>query len=157
MHTQRLTLTLTALASAGLLLTACGTESGAGSEGGSGGRSVASEVPLTGVRWNVESVTAGGKRYAAPDGAHLTIGKEGEVRGNLGCNDVTAKAEAKDGRLTFGAPATTRKLCAGAAMSTERRLLKLFDGTARYALERETLKLTTADGTVIQAYAGREK
>ncbi|MGA4849853.1 META domain-containing protein [Streptomyces sp. G5(2025)] len=278
MHTQRLTLTLTALASAGLLLTACGTESGAGSEGGSGGSSVATELPLTGVRWHVESLTVGGKKYAAPDDAHLKIGKDGRaggsfgcnsvgadvtikgdtvdfgrplmtkractddgrmrfeenvlralgkekltakvdgdrmtlttakgdrmaftsrpaapdapltgtkwtvsavgdaksaaplpkdvadkvhltfgedgtVRGNLGCNDVTAKAEAKDGRITFGAPATTRKLCPGKAMTTERELLKLFDGTARYELERDTLKLTAADGTVIHATAAEK-
>ncbi|WPO72790.1 META domain-containing protein [Streptomyces sp. KN37] len=273
MHTQRLTLTLTALASAGLLLTACGTESGAGSEGGSGGRSVETEPLLTGVRWNVDSLTVGGKTYEAPDDAHLEIGKDGwaggsfgcnsvgadvtikgdtvdfgeplmteracegdgrmrfeknvvralgkekftarvdgdrmtlttaegdrmaftsrpdgpetpltgtkwtvravgdaksaaplpkdvadkvhltfgedgKVRGNLGCNDVTADAEAKDGRITFGTPATTRKMCPDKAMTTERRLLKLFDGTARYELERNTLRITAADGTVIDA------
>ncbi|MFF8643901.1 META domain-containing protein [Streptomyces sp. NPDC015345] len=273
MHTQRLTLTLTALASAGLLLTACGTESGAGSEGGSGGRSVETEPLLTGVRWSVDSLTVGGKTYEAPDDAHLKIGKDGraggsfgcnsvgadvtikgdtvdfgeplmteracegdgrmrfeknvvralgkekftarvdgdrmtlttakgdrmtftsrpdepeapltgtkwtvrtvgdaksaaplpkdvadkvhltfgedgKVRGNLGCNDVTADAEAKDGRITFGTPATTRKMCPGKAMATERRLLKLFDGTARYELERNTLRITAADGTVIDA------
>ncbi|UFQ16678.1 MULTISPECIES: META domain-containing protein [Streptomyces] len=273
MHTQRLTLTLTALASAGLLLTACGTESGAGSETGSGGRSVQPGPPLTGVRWTVDSLTLDGKKYEAPgdahlkigkdgraggsfgcnsvgadvtikgdtvefgeplltkractdenrmrfeksvlralgkekltakvDGArmtlttakgdrmaftsrpdepdtpltgtkwtvravgdaksaaplpkdvadkvHLTFGEDGKVRGNLGCNDVTAEAEAKDGRITFGVPATTRKMCPGATMATERRLLKLFDGPARYVIERDTLKLTAADGTVINA------
>ncbi|MFK4069635.1 META domain-containing protein [Streptomyces sp. NPDC029674] len=281
MHTQRLTLTLTALASAGLLLTACGTESGAGSEGGSGGRSVESSgetgAALTGVRWNVESLTLGGKKHDAPDGAYLKIGEDGraggsfgcnsvgadvtikdgtvefgqplttkractddgrmtfeknalralgeqkftakvagdrmtlttakgdrvaftsqpaepdapltgtkwqvnsvgdarttaslpkavadkvhltfedgKVRGNLGCNDVTAKAEAKDGRITFGAPATTRKLCQGEAMTTERKLLKIFDGTARYEVKQGTLKITAADGTVIGANADRE-
>ncbi|MEU7644144.1 META domain-containing protein [Streptomyces huasconensis] len=273
MHTQRLTLTLTALASAGLLLTACGTEPGAGSETGSGGRSAQPEQPLTGVRWTVDSLTLDGKKYEAPGDAHLKIGKDGraggsfgcnsvgadvtikgdtvefgeplltkractdesrmrfeksvlralgkekltakvdgdrmtlttakgdrmaftsrpdepdtpftgtkwtvravgdaksaaplpkdvadkvhltfgedgKVRGNLGCNDVTAKAEAKDGRITFGAPATTRKMCPGATMATERRLLKLFDGPARYEIERDTLKITAADGTVINA------
>ncbi|MFE0176802.1 META domain-containing protein [Streptomyces sp. NPDC059002] len=279
MHTQRLTLTLTALASAGLLLTACGTESGAGSEGGSGGRSVDTGLPITGVRWNVESLTVGGKKYDAPDGAHLkigkdgraggnygcnhvgsdvsvrgdtldftktrttdmactgkggrmefeedltrtldkekftakvdgdrmtlttakgdhvdftsrpaepdapltgtkwtvnaigdakttaslpkavdgkvhlTFGKDGKVRGNLGCNDVTAKAEAKDGRITFGVPATTRKMCPGDAMTTERTLLKLFGGTARYEVKQDTLKLTADDGTVIGANAAQQ-
>ncbi|MEV5978972.1 META domain-containing protein [Streptomyces sp. NPDC052114] len=278
MHTQRLTLTLTALASAGLLLTACGTESGAGSEGGSGGRSVETELPLTGVRWNVESLTLGGKKHAAPedvylkigkdgraggsygcnrvgsdvsvkgdtvdfgkplttkractdddrmtfekhfmraldtqkftakvtgdrmtlttakgdrvdltsqpaepdapltgtkwtvngigdgkaaatlpkalaDKVHLTFGEDGKVRGNLGCNDVTAKAESKDGRITFGAPATTRKMCPGDAMTTERKLLKLFGGTARYQVEQDALKLTAEDGTVILAQAAKK-
>ncbi|MBM7170441.1 META domain-containing protein [Streptomyces sp. G44] len=264
---------MTALASAGLLLTACGTESGAGSEGGSGGRSAQPQPALTGARWTVDSLTVDGKKYEAPDDAHLTIGKDGraggsfgcnsvgadvtvkgdtvefgeplltkractddgrmrfeesvlrtlgkekltakvdgdrmtlttakgdrmaftsrpdepdtpltgtkwtvravgdaksaaplpkdvagkahltfgedgKVRGNLGCNDVTAKAEAEDGRITFGAPATTRKMCPGETMATERKLLKLFDGTARYEIEGDTLKLTAADGTVIDA------
>lgn len=279
MHTQRVTLTLTALASAGLLLTACGTESGAGSEGDSGGRSVASEQALTGVRWNVDSLTVGGKKHDAPEGAylkigkdgraggsygcnqagttvsikgdtvdfgktqttrmacegggrmkfeedftralgsgkftakvdgdrmtlttakgdrvdftsqpaepdapltgtkwtvngigdgktaatlpkalsgkvHLTFGDDGKVRGNLGCNDVTAKAETKDGRITFGAPATTRKMCPGDAMTTERKLLKLFGGKARYEVRQDTLKLTADDGTVINANAAEGK
>ncbi|MEV0121854.1 META domain-containing protein [Streptomyces sp. NPDC050703] len=276
MHTQRLTLTLTALASAGLLLTACGTETGAGSDGGAADRSAGSAPAITGVRWDVDSVTVGGKKYEAPDGAHieigedgraggsfgcnhagadveidgdelafsetrmtdmactdgdrmafeksladtlgkqkltakvdgdrmtltsakgdrvdltsradepdapltgtkwrvngigdertsasvpkdltdkvhLTFGKDGKVRGNLGCNDVTAEAEAKDGRITFGAPTTTRKMCPGEAMKTERRMLKLFDGTARYEVSKDTLKLTAADGTVVEASAG---
>ncbi|MFJ2771706.1 META domain-containing protein [Streptomyces sp. NPDC087300] len=278
MHTQRLTLTLTALASAGLLLSACGTESGAGSEGGSGARAGDAGQPVTGVRWNVESLTLGGKKYDAPDDAylkigkdgraggsygcnhagadvsvkgdtldfgeplltkracadedrmtfekhltralgdekftakvegdrmtlttakgdhvdftsgpaepeapltgtkwtvrtigegksaaalpkalsdkvHLTFGDDGKVRGNLGCNDVTAKAEAKDGSITFGAPATTRKLCPGDAMKTERALLKLFDGKARYEVKRDALTLTASDGTVISANADQK-
>ncbi|MFD4632289.1 META domain-containing protein [Streptomyces sp. NPDC058284] len=278
MHTQRLTLTLTALASAGLLLTACGTESGAGSDSDSGGRSVADGPSLTGVRWHVESLTADGKKRVAPRDAylkigkdgravgsygcngvssdvsvkgdtvhfgkplmtkractddgrmafekellrtlgeekftartegdrmtlstsdgdrvdftsrpaepaapltgtkwtvsgvgdartaatlpksldgkvHLTFGKDSKVRGNLGCNDVTAEAEAEDGRITFGPPATTRKMCPGDAMTTERKLLKLFDGTARYEVKQGTLRLTAADGTVISAEADRK-
>ncbi|MFF1381136.1 META domain-containing protein [Streptomyces sp. NPDC058308] len=282
MHTQRLTLTLTALASAGLLLTACGTESGAGSEGGSGGGSGGSAENgprVTGVRWHVESLTASGRKHTAPEGAylkigkdgradgsygcnhvgsdvsvkgdtlefgepvmtkractdesrmdfekqlvralgegeftakvdgdrmtlttaegdrvdftsqpaepaapltgtkwtvhdigdgraaaaplpkaldgkvHLTFGADGKVRGNLGCNDVTARAEAADGWITFGAPATTRKMCPGDAMTTERKLLKLFDGKARYAISKDTLKLTAADSTVISARADRK-
>ncbi|MFI1681394.1 META domain-containing protein [Streptomyces sp. NPDC020607] len=277
MHTQRLTLTLTALASAGLLLTACGSESGTGSDSGSGtgsgGRSVESEQALTGVRWNVESLTVGGKKHDAPEGAYLKIGKDGKaagsygcnqagttvsikgdtvdfgttqttrmacegggrmkfeenltralgagkftakvdgdrmtlttakgdrvaftsqhaepdapltgtkwtvngigdgrtaatlpkavsgrvhltfgddskVSGNLGCNDVSATAEAKDGRITFGKPTTTRKMCPGDAMTTERKLLKLLDGEARYEVRQDTLKLTADDGTVITA------
>ncbi|MET7361901.1 META domain-containing protein [Streptomyces sp. NPDC005562] len=279
MHTQRLTLTLTALASAGLLLTACGTESGAGSDGASdgdsGGRSVRSEPGLTGVRWHVDSLTLGGKEQDAPAGAylkigkdgkaggsygcnafgsdvsvkgdtldfgtprmtkracmddgrmnfekdlvhalgegkftakvadgrmtlstpkgdrvnftskpaepnapltgtrwqvsavgdggtaaalpkemdgkvHLTFGEDGKVRGNLGCNTVTAKAEVENGRITFGPPTTTRKMCPGEPMKTERKLLKLFDGKARYEVQQNTLKLTAADGTVISANA----
>lgn len=275
MHTQRLTLTLTALASAGLLLTACGTESGAGSDGDSGGRSVRSEPGLAGVRWHVDSLTLGGKEQDAPAGAylkigkdgkaggsygcnafgadvsvkgdtltfgtprstkracmddgrmnfekdlvralgagkftakvddgrmtlstpkgdrvnftsrpaepnapltgtkwqvsavgdggtaaalpkemdgkvHLTFGEDGKVRGSLGCNTVTAKAEVADGRITFGPPTTTRKMCPGEPMKTERKLLKLFDGKARYEVKQDTLRLTAADGTVISANA----
>ncbi|MEV0317629.1 META domain-containing protein [Streptomyces sp. NPDC050658] len=266
MQKQRLTPTVLALATAGLL-TACGTETGAGN--GDGGGSVASELPITGVHWSVQSLTVDGKKQQAPGGAHVTIddkgkaqgnygcngfsadvsmkgdkidfgnatstdmgcdkldfeetltrtlgngelkaavdgdkltlttekgdrvaltsepdapltgtkwvvnavgddktstslpkevdgkaflafGKDGTVRGNLGCNNVTAKAEVQGEHITLGAPRSTRMMCEGAARETEQKLLKLFDGKVSYRLTHRGLTLTAADGTVISANA----
>ncbi|MFE0099081.1 META domain-containing protein [Streptomyces sp. NPDC059009] len=275
MQKHRVTPALTALAAAGLLLTACGTQSGSGGADRSddrGGRSVDTELPLTGVHWNVDSVTVGKTTHDAPAGAfveftdkgqaegnygcnsmgadvkihgdaidfsqtrmtdmgcdkvpmrfeetlskalgvqsrikakvdgdrltlttakgdrvrlssepgsplvgtkwtvtavgdgrtatslpkgvtgkvELTFGKDGKARGNLGCNGVTATAKPRDGRIALGPPATTRKMCPGPAMQTERKLLKLFGGTARYELKHRSLTLTAKDGTVVSASA----
>ncbi|MFC8130414.1 META domain-containing protein [Streptomyces sp. NPDC057302] len=115
------------------------------------------DTPLTGTKWNVNAV--GDRKATAPlpkevDGkAHLTFGKDGTVRGNLGCNSVTAKAEVKDGQITLGAPRTTRMMCQGAAGETEKKLLKLFDGKVSYRLSDGGLSLTAADGTVVSANA----
>ena len=67
-----------------LTLAACGTESGSGSGSGDGSRTVRTDLPVTDVHWNVDSVTAGGKRTAAPDGAHYTIPTDGRATGNFG-------------------------------------------------------------------------
>ncbi|MEV8318082.1 META domain-containing protein [Streptomyces sp. NPDC059900] len=115
------------------------------------------DAPLTGTKWNVNAV--GDREAVAPlpkevDGkAHLTFGKDGTVRGKLGCNSVTAKAEVKDGQITLGAPRTTRMMCQGAEGETEKKLLKLFDGKVSYRLSHDGLSLTAEDGTVVSANA----
>ena len=63
-----------------LALAACGTEPGSGS--GDGGGSVKTDLPLTGVHWSVDSVTVGGKKSAAPAGAHVEITDKGRAQGN---------------------------------------------------------------------------
>lgn len=73
-----------------LTLAACGTESGSGSGSGDGSGTVRTDLPVTGVHWNVDSVTVGGKRTVAPDGAHVTITPDGRATGNFGCNHFTA-------------------------------------------------------------------
>ncbi|MEV6758343.1 META domain-containing protein [Streptomyces sp. NPDC051214] len=119
------------------------------------------DAPLTGTKWNVNGIGDGKVSASLPkevDGkAHLTFGKDGTVRGNLGCNSVTAKAEVKDGQITLGAPRTTRMMCQGAAGETEKKLLKLFDGKVTYKLTHDGLSLTAADGTVVSANAAAPK
>ncbi|MGW7084791.1 META domain-containing protein [Streptomyces sp. NPDC054871] len=119
------------------------------------------DVPLTGTKWNVNAIGDGETTASLPkevDGkAHLTFGKDGTVRGNLGCNTVSAKAEVKDGQITLGAPRTTRMMCEGAAGDTEKKLLKLFDGKVSYRLSHSGLSLTAADGTVVSANADQKQ
>lgn len=115
------------------------------------------DAPLTGTKWNVNAIGDGKVSTSLPkevDGkAHLTFGKDGTVRGNLGCNNVSAKADVRDGKITLGAPRSTRMMCEGPAGETEKKLLKLFDGTVSYQLTHRGLSLTAADGTVVSANA----
>ncbi|MEU6001595.1 META domain-containing protein [Streptomyces sp. NPDC047197] len=115
------------------------------------------DVPLTGTKWNVNAIGDGKVTASLPkevDGkAHLTFGKDGTVRGKLGCNNVTAKAEVEGDSITLGAPRSTRMMCEGAAGDTEKKLLKLFDGKVTYQLSHRGLSLTAADGTVVSANA----
>ncbi|GGV39752.1 META domain-containing protein [Streptomyces spectabilis] len=120
-------------------------------------RPVAPGAPLQGTTWTVDSVGTGDSARPLPKQvagkAKLIFGKDGTVRGNLGCNDVTGKAEAHDGALALGAPKLTRMMCVGPKAKTESDLLKLFDGKAEYEVKDDGLTLTAEDGTVVSATA----
>ncbi|MGC5567024.1 META domain-containing protein [Streptomyces sp. FR-108] len=101
----------------------------------------------------------GGSAVALPSEAegkvHLTFDEKGTVRGELGCNKVTAKATVGDGTITLGAPGTTRKMCSDSLMDTERSLLALFGGTVKYTLKGSNLTLTSENGAGLEAVAAK--
>ncbi|MBG0854153.1 META domain-containing protein [Streptomyces spinoverrucosus] len=120
-------------------------------------------APLYGTKWTVTTLGKGG-----PDGvaeplpkeaegkAHLTFDKAaGTVSGRLTCNKVNAEATVRDGRITLGPASTTRMMCEASLMATEKRLLRLFDGTVSYRLEHRTLTLTSENGESVTAVAGQ--
>ncbi|WP_371670461.1 META domain-containing protein [Streptomyces sp. NBC_00289] len=106
-------------------------------------------APLDGTKWVVTSPAAGGR-------AHLTFDEKGrKVSGSLGCNKVNATATVRDGHITLGAPSTTRMMCEASLMTSEERLLRLFDSTVSYALDHDSLTLTSKNaGTVTAAADG---
>ena len=116
-------------------------------------------APLTGTEWTVTSLLSDDVATSLPDEAagraKLTFGKDGAATGSLGCNRFRAKSEIRDGHLTLGRPVTTRMLCQGPRMDTERALLKLFGQKLSYELRGRTLTLTATDGSGIAAGAGR--
>ncbi|MGW1762720.1 META domain-containing protein [Streptomyces sp. NPDC002073] len=122
---------------AALAMTACGTDSGTATGSAPEGEA------LTGIKWNVESVTVDGKTTAAPAGADLVIeGKE--ASGNYGCNRFTADVTADGATLTFKPGATTTMACDDMAFET------LYAGVLKGALKADAsadkLTLTGADG-----------
>ncbi|MFS0695999.1 META domain-containing protein [Streptomyces nitrosporeus] len=152
MHTTRATpglLTLLALTA----LTACGTDPGPGTGPGggeghdAGSGTVRTEPPVTGVRWVVESVTAaGGKTEALPGRAHFTLGEDGTVEGNLGCNSFHGRADVDGPTVTFGPFVSTRKLCPGPESELERALTGVLEGRTTYTVKGRALSLTAAGG-----------
>ncbi|WP_280892042.1 META domain-containing protein [Streptomyces sp. LBL] len=153
------------------LAAACGNEkAGGGEQAGSG--SVGTERPVTGVRWNVDSVTVDGRTHRAHGDTHLTFDKKtGKAGGRLGCNHVNAKATVdpeatvdpqatvdpkatvRDGHITLGAPSTTRMMCDASLMDTEKTLLSLFNSTLSYRVDADTLTLTSENGNTLRAVA----
>ena len=116
------------------------------------------DAPLYGTKWMITSLGADGTTSSLPKGtpAHLTFDKKsGKVTGSLGCNHVSATATVRDGHITLGAPSTTRMMCDTSLMNTEKRLLRLFDGTATYELDHRTLTLTSENGESAKAVAER--
>jgi heat shock protein HslJ len=94
-----------------------------------------------------QSLPKGAKAYVVLDK------KDGTLSGSLGCNHVSAKATVRDGHITLGAAKTTRMMCDGSLMDTEKTLLGLFDGKVSYRLDHRTLTLTSTNGTVVTAVA----
>ncbi|MGW7048356.1 META domain-containing protein [Streptomyces avermitilis] len=128
------------------------------------------DAPLYDTKWTVDSLVGGDVAQSLPaaaDGkAWLTFtkksgdkeggGKEvGTVSGSLGCNRVSAKATVRGGHITLGAPRTTRQMCSGSLMATEKSLLKLFDSTVSYRIDHRAITLTSENGKGIGAIADR--
>ncbi|MCQ9134353.1 META domain-containing protein [Streptomyces hilarionis] len=130
------------------LAAACGDDRAGAPRPGSA--SVSAEPPLTGVRWNVVSVTADGATRRAPDSAHLTIA-DGKAAGSYGCNEFTATAVVEGGSVRFGDARATRMACPGRPMAFERTLAgALADGPLATAVKGDTLTLRTADGDLVR-------
>lgn len=110
------------------------------------------DAPLHGTKWALDVPgQKGGKGRA-----RLTFDQGAKtVSGRLPCNHVNARATVSDGRITLGAPSTTRMMCEGSLMDAEKRLLGLFDGKIDYRIDHETLTLTSEDGVTVHAVADR--
>ncbi|MGW7209969.1 META domain-containing protein [Streptomyces sp. NPDC054837] len=126
------------------LAAACGTD-----EAGSG--SVGAEKPVTGVHWNVDSVTVDGKTHKAPDGANVEL-KDGKAAGNYGCNHFNAKVTtAEDGTIRLSHATTTRMACEKPVMTFEQTLADtLVGGALKTAVTDDHLTLTTASGDTVR-------
>ncbi|MEV5161574.1 MULTISPECIES: META domain-containing protein [unclassified Streptomyces] len=154
MRTQRMTVgVLGVLGVLALPLAACGTESGSGAgsgDSGDGGGTVRTEVPVTGVHWKVSSLTVGGKRTAAPEGAHVEIDSEGKATGSLGCNRFTADVRVDGAGMTVGRSTTTDMACEEDVQRFETAMGRTFRGELKAAVagrsDEKTLTLTTPEG-----------
>ncbi len=142
MDKQRLTLTALTLVP---LLVACGSEAGSGSVG------TGSPAPVTGVHWNVDSLTVDGRTSTAPEGAYLRIDESGETRGNYGCNGFGATATVEGDRVDIGQVSSTEMACEKAPMSFEESLSRVLTGGALIAdVNDGELILTTGTGDTVR-------
>ncbi|MFG2333649.1 META domain-containing protein [Streptomyces sp. NPDC048604] len=126
------------------LLTACGTEGGAG-----GGSSVESDVFVANVRWAFDTLTVDGKKTTAPAGAYVEFAENGRASGNSGCNHFGGEAAVEGDSLTFSLGETTEMACEEPSQSFEALLHKTFDGRFKAVLDGDTLTLTRQDGDTL--------
>jgi heat shock protein HslJ len=161
MHKQRMAVSVLAVLVVPLALAACGTESGSGSGTGARtgdvGGAVRTDLPVTGVRWSVDSLTVGGKRTAAPAAAHVEIDPKGKVTGNLGCNHFTADVRIDGETVTVGRGTTTEMGCEKDLQQFEKAMGHALTGKLKAAVTgkgngdstAEALTLTTQRGDSI--------
>ncbi|QNE75994.1 META domain-containing protein [Streptomyces finlayi] len=149
MRTQRMAVSVLAV----LTLAACGTESGSGAGSGAGtgdgSGTVRTDLPVTGVRWNVQSMTVDGKKSTAPAEAHVTMDSQGKATGNLGCNHYTANVRVEGDTVTLGPGTTTEMACEKDVQDFENALARAFSGTLKAAVVNKTLTLTTGKGDTV--------
>ncbi|MFE7749406.1 META domain-containing protein [Streptomyces sp. NPDC057428] len=158
MRTQRMAVSALAVLTT-FTLAACGTEPGPGAgsgdsgDPGDGSGTVRTEPPLTGVHWNVSSLTVDGKKTTAPAGAHVEIGSEGKATGSLGCNRFKADVRIDGSAVTVGQSTTTAMACADDVQEFEVAMGRAFHGKLDAAVagsgDARTLTLTTAQGDSI--------
>ncbi len=107
------------------------------------------EPTLEGVTWKVTGFNNGRQAVvSAVTGTTLTLTFEnGMVQGSSGCNTFRAPYTSEGNRLTIGAPAATRKQCAGeGVMEQEQKFLAALSTAKVWTIESGTLDVHRADG-----------
>ncbi|MER5551310.1 META domain-containing protein [Streptomyces sp. NPDC002793] len=114
-------------------------------------------APLAGTAWKVTGLVSGSTAASLPSGtenkAHLTFGEDGSVEGSLGCNSFHGTAEVTGSTITFGALASTRKMCPGPEMELERALNGVLAGRTTYEIEHRSLSIEAKSGKGLVASA----
>ncbi|MFF6780847.1 META domain-containing protein [Streptomyces sp. NPDC012510] len=115
---------------------------------------------LYGTRWRIDSLMDHDVATSLPEAAQgkawFTLDKKaGTLSGNLGCNEVSAKATVSEDRITLGNARTTRKMCSDSLMAAERTLLGLFKGTVEYRIDHRSITLTSENDAGVGAVADK--
>jgi heat shock protein HslJ len=92
---------------------------------------------------------AGSTQPAVPDvEATINFDAQGQVSGNLGCNQFSGKYEVKGSQINFGPQATTLMACPDPQMAQEQAAFKIMSDSADYKIDGNTLTITK-DGEVL--------
>ena len=92
---------------------------------------------MGGTTWLLEDL--GGTGVLDRVQATLAFPEAGKVAGNASCNRFFGSVELSGTAITFGALGTTRRSCAEAVMTQERRYLRALAGAERFTLDRSVL------------------
>jgi len=77
---------------------------------------------------------------------------DGTLAGNVGCNGFGGDYDVKDGTIEFGPIVSTLMFCEAVA-DQESTVLAVFFQSATFALDGDTLTITSADGSSVVALA----
>lgn len=104
--------------------------------------------PLHGTKWRLDTVIDGAAASSVPGDvpAHLRFDEDGRVRGNAGCNQLSAAYERDGDRITLSEVTTTRKACGPPRDRVERSVLAVLDEPLRVEIDAKRLRLTSENG-----------
>ncbi|WP_307824966.1 META domain-containing protein [Streptomyces sp. M2CJ-2] len=141
-------------------MAACGSEqAGAGAGRASAGSATAgtAEQPLTGIRWNVDSVTVDGTTHRATSDAYMILIEGGGVEGSHGCNSFRGDTVLEGDRVRLDGLESTAVACDGPAREFDHALLNAFTGgSPRVEVRDGRLTLTSEEGATVRFSEGGE-
>lgn len=166
-HNRRKRRTVLAAATAALFVpfvAACGSEQAGAGAGADAGRASAGsatagtrEQSLTGIRWNVDSVTVDGTTHRATSDAYMILTEGGGVEGSYGCNSFRGDTALEGDRVRLDGLKSTAVACDGPGRDFEHALLNAFtDGSPRAEVKDGRLTLTSEDGDTVRFSEGGE-
>lgn len=112
------------------------------------------DLELTGTVWTITGLVRNDAVSSVPAGAEtsLVIGDDGTLAVQTGCNSGSGAVTVTDRTITIGALAVTKKACSDELNELERTVLSVLSGDVDYAIEADTLTLTS-DGGGLQLQA----
>ena len=108
----------------------------------------ANGTSLTGTTWKLASYGPKVAQTAAAAGVetNLTIGADGKLSGNMGCNSMGGDFTVSGDTITFKNVYATEMACAEPQMLQEGAALKVLQGSVTFKLDGDTLTVTSTDG-----------
>ena len=86
---------------------------------------------------------------AAPDVDTSIEFLDGQLNGNVGCNGFGGEYEVDGDVIKFGPVMSTMMFCEGPVGDQEMATVAVFQGSASYVLDGDTLTITSADGNSV--------
>lgn len=102
-------------------------------------------------RWQLISHGSASNQIAAAADADAFIefGQDGKLSGNVGCNGFGGEYEVNGNAITFGPIMSTKMFCEGPVGEQEATTLSVLFESATFALDDNTLTITSADGNSV--------
>ncbi|MPZ00279.1 MAG: META domain-containing protein [Actinophytocola sp.] len=111
---------------------------------------------LRDTRWQLDTIIDGSTASSAAGDmrAFLMFADDGTVRGNAGCNQLSARYQRDGDQLSFSQIVTTRKACGQPHDRIEQSVLTVLEGSPRVEIKANRLTLTLESGKGLGFVAG---
>jgi heat shock protein HslJ len=93
--------------------------------------------------------SASSQTPAAPDVETSIEFLDGQLSGNVGCNGFGGEYEVDGDTLKFGPVMSTMMFCEGPVGEQEMATIAVFQESAKFVLDGDTLTITSADGNSV--------
>ena len=94
--------------------------------------------------------SASNQTPAAPDvDTSIDFSSDGQMNGNVGCNGFGGEFKVDGDTLNFGPVMSTMMFCEGPVGDQEMATVAVFQGSATFVLDGDTLTITSADGNSV--------